>query len=402
MYLVMKRIALPLIALLLVAACSTRQQVEDDPMKRLSLADISVSIINPDSLTVYEVDFENDKAVSLQANKLPRPDVLGFIGDFDRFRIKFTKVKKTVGLIYSVEGRWSWIGDNDFLKDFKGTIYIDSVKVLPPMWDYEEEFNSFIHRTECGMIYATVELNDENGNSWKGRAAYEYDVVDGQYHYSTLSLQADGYSNNAYEGVMTTKEGAKVCNWGDFRIPGSGSHDTGCGEFSPRGGRGWENYDMISQDPLLSELDRDWAANGYISWKEKDWAYEKVLETCYLKIVRNQALTREDILALVPQTSTQFWQFWDSAHQTEDGYGRDYYLDEAVMDEMYNGNFEFIEQFLPACWKWSDGFVAEDICEVDYQLWKKYPNQIEALAMKHNYLKVLKGVIEMMKEYETE
>lgn len=33
-------------------------------------------------------------------------------------------------------------------------------------------------------------------------------------------------------------------------------------------------------------------------------------------------------------------------------------------------------------------------------LWKKYPNQIDALAMKQNYLKALKGEIEMMEEYE--
>lgn len=391
-----EKIAIALLILHVATACSVQKQVDQDPMLRLAQADISLTVINPDTLTDYEVDFKNDKPVSTHIVKWARPEVLGFIGDFDRFRIKFTKVERTVGTLYSVHGIWSWYGDEGFVKDFKGSIRLDSVMLLPPIWDFGKDYNDFIHRTEGGMIYATVELNDNQGNSWKGHATYEYDVIDGQYHYATLD-ESDGYSNNAYEGVMTSKDGERVCNWGDFRIPGSGNHDTGCGMFSPQGGRGWENYNMIADDTILCQRDRDWMN---VRWQELDWDYERVLETCYLKLVKKQVLTHDEYLALMPQSRTQFWQFWQrTAHLDEEGFGRDFYLDEAVTGEMEEGNFDVMEKFLPACWQWADGGVAEEMVEVDYQLWKKYPRQVEAIANKNGYLKALKGEIETVEEY---
>lgn len=392
----MKKAFFTLLTIVIIYSCSSSKKVQSEPMDQLSQADISLTIINPDTLTDYEIKFENGMPVSHTIEKWVRPDVLGFIGDFDRFRIKFTKVEKVAGLLYSVSGVWSWYEDEGFVKNIKGYIYLDSIKLYPSEF---EDYDSLIHRTECGIIYATVELNDDFGNAWKGTASYEYDVIEGKYHYSTVYSDSDGYSNNAYKGVMTTKDGEKVCNWGDFRIPGSSKHDIGCGVFSPQGGRGWGNYCMVDEDSILCERDKDWMNMHNVPWQNIDWAYEKVLETIYHKLISKQALTHEDFLALMPQSKNQFWQFWDPAHFSEDGKGRDYYLDEAVMGEMDKGDFEIIEKFLPACWQWSDGGVAEETWEVEYHLWKKYPKQIESLAQKAGYLKMLMGEINTIEPY---
>ena len=69
------------------------------------------------------------------------------------------------------------------------------------------------------------------------------------------------------------------------------------------------------------------------------------------------------------------------------------------MGEMDKGDFEIIEKFLPACWQWSDGGVAEETWEVEYHLWKKYPKQIESIAQKAGYLKMLMGEINTIEPY---
>lgn len=254
----MRYLILTVLSAFLLAACSSSKVAESDPMARLAKVDISETIINPDTLVLFEARYENDKPVERYVVKSPRPDVLGFIGDFDRFRIKFHKVEKCADRMYSVRGVWCRYGEH--VEQFKGSIYIDSVKAISDSAIYgAPEYERLINLTESGTIFATADFSDYQGNKWKGKAAYNYEVVDGQYYYSTITAACDGYSNNPYEGVMTTSKGEElVCNWGDFRIPGSGGHDSGCGMFSPRGGRGWEDYAMIVADSLLYELDCEW------------------------------------------------------------------------------------------------------------------------------------------------
>lgn len=59
-------------------------------------------------------------------------------------------------------------------------------------------------------------------------------MIDGQYQYSFS--ESDGIFNNAYKGLMTTKEGEKLCNWGDFRIPGAGITIKVVANLSPKAG----------------------------------------------------------------------------------------------------------------------------------------------------------------------
>ena len=76
----------------------------------------------------------------------------------------------------------------------------------------------------------------------------------GNIYYDTLMLVADGYRNNQWQGTWRSyKTGAaKVCNWGDWRIPESGGLDTGAGEFIPADeylGNGWQSYrDQFDRD----------------------------------------------------------------------------------------------------------------------------------------------------------
>lgn len=121
---------------------------------------------------VYKIDLKDNKVVNTGVYQFSHPYILDFIGEFDRFRIHIAKVQKAADFTYSVCGRWCWYGDEGDVRDSKGAIYLDSIKLLPPMRDYEVEFNSTIHRTEQGMIYATVELIDNNRNGWKGKGIY--------------------------------------------------------------------------------------------------------------------------------------------------------------------------------------------------------------------------------------
>lgn len=391
-------------ALMVMTACSTHNRAAQAALERLSAVDVARWIINPDMLMEHELLYDgDDKPVGDTVYRWQRPDALGFIGDFDRFRIRFFNEKKLDDRMYSVVGVWSWYGDEGLLKSFTGTIHLDSV-VLCPERDIEDEYNAMLRSTESGKLYATVVLMDEYGNSWKGRAEYEYDVIDWVYQYSTCGVADDGYCNNQYTGVMTTPEGDLVCNWGDFRIPGSGNHDTGCGVFVPHGGRGWEYYDMIDMDSLLAARDREWTEMHNVSWKYLDWPYEKVLEHCSMNIAAGKELRCEDVLALMPQSRNQFWQFWDeTAHAVvidDELLCRRCNLHEFVIGRMLEGDFEIMERFLPACWQWSDGGVADVMWDIDYQLWKKYPREIESIARKHDCWEVLREEVETMEEWK--
>ena len=184
-----------------------------------------------------------------------RPEALGYIGkDHQRFRIHIAAICRSGSdpLTYLLSGTTLAKGN---VCDFEGELHIDSlVTDLSP-----GEFD------EWGGIYGgwrlkghyTLREDPEQPGAGVFEGTHTLDIaVDraGNIYYDTLMLVADGYRNNQWQGTWRScKTGAaKVCNWGDWRIPESGGLDIGIGEFIPADeylGNGWQSYrDQFDRD----------------------------------------------------------------------------------------------------------------------------------------------------------
>jgi len=153
-------------------------------------------------------------------------NVFGFIGDnYQRLQIKFISVvrDKENPSRYFVYGK-------DMVKNrifsFQGVLEVE---------------NAFYRESQCviekktGYITGKYRLFEEqylqNTGIFKGRfLSYWYFDEQGKLHYDDLCLMNDGYKNNQFEGTWVSYDNkqAKVCNWGDYRIPGTFSVDMGC------------------------------------------------------------------------------------------------------------------------------------------------------------------------------
>ena len=125
--------------------------------------------------------------------------VYGFIGEnHQRIRVKILKVTKDSlnEHIYHISGK-TMVKTN--ICEFSGDIFITKIR------KYE--------KTSTG--------------------------VDGDFanklHYDDLNYASDSFTNNQFVGSWKSYSSnlAKLCNWGDYRIPNSGNFDIGAGDFSP-------------------------------------------------------------------------------------------------------------------------------------------------------------------------
>lgn len=398
----MRNNALLLLIVLLIGCSRSTAIFQESTMGDLAKVDLSSSLINPSTLMGYYVDSdENGHPFIADTLSFQRQDPLGFIGkDFSRFRIHFDTVMKSEDLQYTIMGVWDWPREKS-KSSFKGTLKVDSIKKIDPL-DEMKDINRKLHITEYGIIFASLELGSSfqpSPERWKGTAIFRYALVDGKYCYDTEGITDDGYCNNQYTGVMTTKEGTMICNWGDYRIPGSEKLDIGVAEFVPAGGKGWENYQKVNDDPILSARDKEWMQMPYNNWYSIDWDFERILELCHEKIKDGNILSHEECMSIMPMNRDQFWQFWDDDHSA-DNVNRWEGLVQNVMKRMEQGDFELTERFLTSCWKWADGWVAEYKWDVVYSLWKQYPKQLESIAERHGYLEALKEAIRILNEVE--
>ena len=191
---------------------------------------------------------------------LTRPKPIGYIGDnFQRFYIHFQSVTKDMitPSRYHVKGK-TRVKNN--ICDFEGTISINELKWL----DTAEELDGL--DVTQGVVSGTYTFN-ENPNQ-RGTGVFEgtfasdfYIDSEGELHYDALWLDADGYSNNMFEGIWQSykTKATKKCNWGDYRIPNSRELDQGAGEFSPDDkylSNGWENYRKAWNNSLEGEKAR--------------------------------------------------------------------------------------------------------------------------------------------------
>ena len=190
------------------------------------------SVINPDTLD----------------GGYARPEFLGYIGDnYQRFQIHFTSFQKSDKNPYEyvVAGK-TRVKNN--ICDFTGIIRVISAKYYEIVDGVNPDFPEY----KFGNIMSKVEFFENKSQSGSGviKGKLSTDVYfdeKGNLFYDDLMAIADGYYNNQFTGSWTSyiTGNSKKCNWGDFRIPDSGSLDYGAGAFTLNKKyihNGWESY----------------------------------------------------------------------------------------------------------------------------------------------------------------
>lgn len=177
-----------------------------------------------------------------------RPEPLGYIGkEFRRFSIHIASVTRsaTDPLRYALRGK-TRTGSN--ICSFRGELAIDSVVRRPESGEPDAWGGIF----GGWRLYGHYTLREDPGQPGAGlfEGTHWLDVAAderGNIYYDTLMIIADGYRNNQWQGNWRSDKtgAAKVCNWGDFRIPESRGLDIGAGEFMPAGEfrqNGWRSF----------------------------------------------------------------------------------------------------------------------------------------------------------------
>jgi hypothetical protein len=161
--------------------------------------------------------------------KGPFPEPLGFIGtNFQRFYIHYTSVVKSTKdpYVYLVAGKTKM---KKRIRSFNGRITI-SKAVL-----YDQSFHP---RFKQGEVAAEVFLQEDSSahpsGFIKGNLKTTFYVDANNKSFYASFDPGDGYCNNLCEARWTnyrTRQ-SKICNWGDYRIPGGHGLDIGAGEFA--------------------------------------------------------------------------------------------------------------------------------------------------------------------------
>ena len=194
--------------------------------------------------------YKPNRIVDYSGNKIKVNEPLGFIDDqFQRFQIHFTSIKKskTNRYQYEVVGKTKV---NENICSFKGTFKVMSAELKKN--DETEKIDVPTYKQVTIKSEITLfENKKEVGSGFiKGTLTTDLYINDsGKLFYDALNFEADGFSNNQFEGKWTSYKTnkSKKCNWGDYRIPNSDDFDIGAGEFSVDDKyvkNGWENYKL--------------------------------------------------------------------------------------------------------------------------------------------------------------
>ena len=172
-----------------------------------------------------------------------RDFTLGYIGDnYQRFFIRILNVTKDKKdkRIYLVSGK-TRVRNN--ICDFSGTFRLKKASA------FKDSADPSLKR---GCLIGEYTLYEGTKQSGSGILSGEFSsgwFIDSlnRFYYDSLNNSADSYYNNSFCGIWKAynKNVIKKCNWGDFRIPFSGSLDEGTGIFIPNEkwvNQGWETY----------------------------------------------------------------------------------------------------------------------------------------------------------------
>lgn len=228
-----------ILAMLCLTSCDTREQKsQDDMWERIQDYDLSETVINPEKIATDEISsWWSDEFIERwreRGNELKdvwydRPSALGYRGDnYSKFDVHFLTVSKASAKQYDVNGLVRCEG---VISRFSGYIVLDSLEENTDTGEYD-----FLRPPyHVGRISAHYEFEVPSiVAKMYGTSTYDVLEINDGIYYDAIMLVADGYYNNQYEGVWSNLSGTDVmkCNWGDYRIPDSGSLDIGAGEFA--------------------------------------------------------------------------------------------------------------------------------------------------------------------------
>lgn len=227
-----------------------------DCMELIKLIDIS------HLWTTDKIQIEEDTST------IERMEPIGFIGDnYQRLYIHYISVIKNPVKAneYMIYGKTK-VKNN--ICEFQGEIEIKEA------YTYVYQDISELIQGKINGSYEFYENPNEKGSGvFIGEFTTDFFIdPNDEIKYNGLTIIADGFKNNQFEGTWTSYESEKIkiCNWGDYRIPNSGNLDIGAGEFSSDkkyNNMGWENYrlaykgydvDELNQKALIKENEEWW------------------------------------------------------------------------------------------------------------------------------------------------
>jgi len=235
----------------------------------LFICSAASSFAQPEKLTINEFCSKFD--VSPLWTSTENRYVFGFIGDnYRRIRIKILSAKKD-----SIEhGTYHIVGKSEVgrnICDFSGAIKVTSIEVFDRKHFGVDESYKDREILDEGRIKGKYFLSEDRLQSHTGifQGTFTTDwYVDsaGLLRYDDIEQEADGFCNNQFIGIWKeyNSKVSKICNWGDYRIPGSRKLDQGAGEFSPRDEYlkfGWESYrnaEFGNDSTAMREESREW------------------------------------------------------------------------------------------------------------------------------------------------
>lgn len=195
--------------------------------KELSLPDVKAKLLKHDFSGVFT---HTDNSA-----------IYGSIGNnYQRIRIKFITVTRDslAPDIYHVYGK-SMVKKN--IDGFKGIIKISNIfKLNTTSYGLDNVYKNKGIKGRYIIVadYKFSEYKDQlHSGVFKGVCESDFYLdKNNKVHYDDIEFNADGYTNNQFAGEWVSYDGKGIqrCNWGDFRIPGSGDLDNGAGDFSPR------------------------------------------------------------------------------------------------------------------------------------------------------------------------
>lgn len=172
------------------------------------------------------------------------PEPLGFIGsNYQRFYIHYISIVRDAKnpYRYLVQGK-TRVRNN--ICHFTGTITVTQARLFNDTYQ-----GTLIYHH--GYLVCQVDLQEDRVQKGsgiiKGRMTTDW-YLNRQNKPAYYNLEAsDGFSNNQCVATWTSYAGgpAKPCHWGDFRIPESGSLDTGAGEMYVNNkylNNGWQTF----------------------------------------------------------------------------------------------------------------------------------------------------------------
>lgn len=187
--------------------------------------------------SILAEDRENSK------DKIKRAEALGFIGDnFQRFHIHF------ISIIQSPTNPYEYLAYGKTMVKENVCSFLGRIVVKESTIRRSEDIPAYKQGVAVCEVTLYEDRKQPSTGLIKGSLTTNFIIDDkGKFRYDALMFVADDFSNNQFTGTWTSYKtnASKKCNWGDYRIPGSGDLDTGTGEFMASekyNKNGWASY----------------------------------------------------------------------------------------------------------------------------------------------------------------